>query len=148
MAKRRQYLFVCTNRRPDGSPRGSCAARGSEGIFQAIRHGLLERGLAKTEARVCQSSCLDLCDEGPIVLVEPEQLLDPSFRGVQALLRLAREFHPTLEQIERVLQRQITLLQSFHDGSQLTHQHLEALDLWLRGLGGRWCLFRTPDASA
>ncbi len=88
MAKRRQYLFVCTNRRPDGSPRGSCAARGSEGIFQAIRHGLVERGLAKTEARVCQSSCLDLCDEGPIVLVEPEHRV---YTGV------------TLEQVPRIL---------------------------------------------
>ena len=30
------------------------------------------RGLAKLEARVCTSSCLDQCDTGVTVLVEPD----------------------------------------------------------------------------
>lgn len=74
MAERKRYLFVCTNRRPDGAPKPSCAARGSEEIHAAIKKQLGARGLAITEARACTSSCLDVCNAGPTILVEPDQL--------------------------------------------------------------------------
>jgi (2Fe-2S) ferredoxin len=72
MGQRRRYLFVCTNRRPDDNPKGSCAAKGSEAVHQALKVGLFERGLAKVEARVCTASCLDQCATGVSVLVEPD----------------------------------------------------------------------------
>jgi (2Fe-2S) ferredoxin len=72
MSQRRRYLFVCTNRRPDDNPKGSCAAKGSEAIQQALKLALAERGLAKLEARACTSSCLDQCAAGVSILVEPD----------------------------------------------------------------------------
>ena len=72
MPLRQHYLFVCTNLRPEGNPKGSCAAKGSEGVHQALKMELFSKGLAKTEARVCTSSCLDQCSSGVSVLVEPE----------------------------------------------------------------------------
>lgn len=75
MPLRRQYLMVCMNRRPDGSPKGSCAERGSEGIYQALRAALKERGLARVEARAVSCSCLDACFTGPSILVEPDHVL-------------------------------------------------------------------------
>ena len=72
MPQRRCYLFVCTNRRPDDNPKGSCAAKGSEGVHQALKVELFKRGLAKLEARVCTASCLDQCATGVTVLVEPD----------------------------------------------------------------------------
>jgi (2Fe-2S) ferredoxin len=72
MPQRRRYLFVCTNRRPDDNPRGSCAAKGSEAIHQALKVALSEKGLARIEARACMSSCLDQCVAGVTVLVEPD----------------------------------------------------------------------------
>lgn len=75
MALRRQYLSVCLNRRPDGSPKGSCAERGSEDIYKALRAALKERGLARVEARAVSCSCLDACVTGPSILVEPDHVM-------------------------------------------------------------------------
>jgi (2Fe-2S) ferredoxin len=72
MPQRQHYLFVCTNRRPDDNPKGSCAAKGSEAVHQALKVELFQRGLAKVEARVCTASCLDQCETGVSVLVEPD----------------------------------------------------------------------------
>ena len=65
-------LFVCVNRRPDGVPKGSCAARGSEEVYRTLKAALKERGLAATEVRACSSSCLDTCWVGPTIAVEPD----------------------------------------------------------------------------
>jgi (2Fe-2S) ferredoxin len=70
--KRKRYLFVCINRRADDNPKGCCAAKGSEEIYQALKAELAARGLAKLEARACTSSCLDQCATGVTVLVEPD----------------------------------------------------------------------------
>jgi (2Fe-2S) ferredoxin len=72
MAKRRRYLFVCINRRPDGTPKGSCAARGSLELHAKLKALLAERGLAQTEVRACTSSCLDTCWAGPTIAVMPD----------------------------------------------------------------------------
>ncbi len=72
MAKRKRYLFVCVNRRPDGAPKGSCAARGSEALHARLKEMLKERGFAQTEVRACHSSCLDTCWVGPTIAVEPD----------------------------------------------------------------------------
>jgi (2Fe-2S) ferredoxin len=70
--QRKRYLFVCVNRRPDGVPKGSCAARGSVEIHDALKAALKETGLAKLEARACTASCLDVCWAGPVIAVEPD----------------------------------------------------------------------------
>jgi (2Fe-2S) ferredoxin len=72
MPQRRRYLFVCINRRPDDNPKGCCAAKGSEEVYKALKAEVAARGLAKLEARVCTSSCLDQCATGITVLVEPD----------------------------------------------------------------------------
>ena len=72
MPQRKRYLFVCVNRRPDGTPKGSCAARGAEALQVRLKELLKERGLAGTEVRACTSSCLDTCWAGPTIAVEPD----------------------------------------------------------------------------
>ena len=72
MAKRKRYLFVCVNRRPDGTPKGSCAARGAVELHAKLKTLLKERGLADHEVRACTSSCLDTCWVGPTIAVEPD----------------------------------------------------------------------------
>jgi hypothetical protein len=101
MPFRKQYLFVCTNRRADGHPKGSCAEKGSEALVASLKEALLRRGIQKEVARACASSCLDLCENGIAVLHEPlhvayggvtlgdvEALADATARG-QVLRRLA-----------------------------------------------------------
>jgi (2Fe-2S) ferredoxin len=74
MPHRQRYLFVCTNRRPDGHPKGSCAEKGSEAIVPALKEALAQRGVAKDVVRACSSSCLDLCESGISVVQEPEHV--------------------------------------------------------------------------
>ncbi|MEY2519229.1 MAG: hypothetical protein QOF24_988 [Verrucomicrobiota bacterium] len=71
MPQRQQYFFVCTNRRADDHEKGSCAVRGSEELRAALKDQVAARGLAKVEARICASSCLDQCSSGICILVEP-----------------------------------------------------------------------------
>ena len=73
MPFRERYLFVCTNRRPDGHPTGSCAQKGSEDVVSRLKAALAAGG-ARSLVRACASSCLDLCESGVIVLQEPEHV--------------------------------------------------------------------------
>jgi (2Fe-2S) ferredoxin len=70
--QRKRYLFVCVNRRAEDNPKGCCAAKDSEQVYKALKEEIAARGLAKLEARVCTSSCLDQCETGVTVLVEPD----------------------------------------------------------------------------
>lgn len=72
MPQRERYLFVCTNCRADDDPRGSCAARGSTEVRQALKEQLAAAGLASLKARACSSGCLDQCASGVTILVEPD----------------------------------------------------------------------------
>jgi (2Fe-2S) ferredoxin len=75
MAQRKRYLFVCINRRPDGTPKGSCAVRGAEAVHTRLKGLLKERRMADTEVRACTSSCLDVCWVGPAIAVEPDHFV-------------------------------------------------------------------------
>jgi (2Fe-2S) ferredoxin len=70
--QRKRYLFVCINRRADDNPKGCCASKDSEEVYKTLKAEVAARGLAKLEARVCTSSCLDQCESGVTVLVEPD----------------------------------------------------------------------------
>ncbi len=64
------HVFVCTNRRPDGHPKGSCAERGSEKLRDYMKVRAKELGLAKV--RINAAGCLDRCEAGPCIVVYPE----------------------------------------------------------------------------
>jgi (2Fe-2S) ferredoxin len=70
--QRKRYLFVCINRRGEDNPKGCCATKDSDEVYKALKAEVAARGLAKLEARVCTSSCLDQCDTGVTILVEPD----------------------------------------------------------------------------
>jgi len=70
--QRKHYLFVCINGRAADNPKGCCALKDSEEVYRALKAEVAARGLAKLEGRVCTSSCLDQCDTGVTVLVEPD----------------------------------------------------------------------------
>ena len=74
MPHRERYFFICTNRREEGNPKGSCAQKGSEELLKRLKGALLERGLAKT-VRACSSGCLDLCEFGASIVLEPDHVV-------------------------------------------------------------------------
>jgi len=66
----RVHIFVCCNRRPDGHPRGSCAARGSEALRDYMKARAKE--LRIPGIRVNQAGCLERCEFGPSMVIYPE----------------------------------------------------------------------------
>lgn len=65
-----RHVFVCTNRRPDGSPRGCCASKGSEELRLALKKELDAQDLRNV--RINTAGCLDACERGMAVVVYPE----------------------------------------------------------------------------
>ncbi|WP_207485335.1 (2Fe-2S) ferredoxin domain-containing protein [Arenibaculum pallidiluteum] len=69
------HVFCCTNQRPAGHPRGSCAARGSERLRDYMKARAKELGLEgriRGRMRVNSAGCLDRCELGPIMVIYPE----------------------------------------------------------------------------
>jgi (2Fe-2S) ferredoxin len=73
MPHRERYLFVCINRRPDGDAKGSCAEKGSEKIADDLKAAINKLGAGK-KIRACRASCLDLCESGVSIVVEPDHI--------------------------------------------------------------------------
>ena len=73
MPQRERYLWICINERPPENPKGSCAAKGSKELQEALKKGIATRGL-RLKVRACESSCLDLCWVGPSIAVMPDQV--------------------------------------------------------------------------
>lgn len=67
-----RHVFVCTNRRAEGDPKGSCAARGGDAVKDALKAEVHARGL-KGRVRANAAGCLDQCAHGCALVVYPEQ---------------------------------------------------------------------------
>ena len=66
----RLHVFACTNRRPDGHQRGSCAAAEGEKLRNYLKVRAKELGLA--DVRINAAGCLDRCELGPVLVIYPE----------------------------------------------------------------------------
>ena len=68
-----RHVFICTNRRDPGNPKGCCAEKGAEKIRETFKKEIAERGL-RGRIRANAAGCLDQCARGPTVVVYPEQV--------------------------------------------------------------------------
>ena len=66
----RCHVFVCTNERPAGHPRGCCKHKGSEKLRDYMKARAKELGLKGV--RVNTAGCLDRCELGPTMVIYPE----------------------------------------------------------------------------
>jgi (2Fe-2S) ferredoxin len=64
------HVFVCTNERPAGHPRGCCKAKGSEKLRDYMKARAKELGLK--DVRINSAGCLDRCELGPTMVIYPE----------------------------------------------------------------------------
>ena len=78
MTKPEKHVFVCSQTRPEGHPRGCCMQKGGNDLIQAFWKELQQRNLFDKIA-VTYSGCLGPCDNGPNVVVYPEGVL---YRGL------------------------------------------------------------------
>ena len=71
MSYYRYHVFMCTNRREDGSQ--CCAQCGAEELRDHLKRRTKELGIAGQGAvRINAAGCLDRCAEGPIMVVYPD----------------------------------------------------------------------------
>ena len=66
-----KHIFICTNKRIEGHPRGCCDPSGNEEMQKVFKKKLAERGL-KGKVRANRAGCLDQCEHGPNMVVYPE----------------------------------------------------------------------------
>jgi (2Fe-2S) ferredoxin len=71
MPKFEKHIFICTNQRPEGHPRGSCNPTGQEELQKLFKKKLAEHGIRNT-VRANKAGCLDQCEHGPTVVVYPD----------------------------------------------------------------------------
>ena len=73
MASFTHHIFVCCNRREPGSVRGCCDPDASESLRMAFKMALQRRNLGPT-VRANKAGCLDQCEQGPTVVIYPQQI--------------------------------------------------------------------------
>ncbi|MBV9863565.1 MAG: (2Fe-2S) ferredoxin domain-containing protein [Alphaproteobacteria bacterium] len=70
-----RHIFMCTNTRTEGHPRGSCSARalGAGGV-EKLRGYMREKAkqLGIENIRCNAAGCLDRCELGPNMVIYPE----------------------------------------------------------------------------
>ena len=65
----KSHIFVCTNQRPAGHPKGSCAEKGSEKLRNYMKVRAKELGVS---GRVNSAGCMERCELGPVMVIYPE----------------------------------------------------------------------------
>ncbi len=64
------HVFCCTNVRPEGHPRGSCARKNAVELRNYMKDKAKEMGLK--EVRINTAGCLDRCELGPTMVIYPD----------------------------------------------------------------------------
>jgi len=73
MSYYRHHVFFCCNQR-EGSERVCCNNKGASKLRDYAKQRVKELDLAgKGQVRINQAGCLDRCEEGPCIVVYPEE---------------------------------------------------------------------------
>jgi len=67
------YIFKCQQSAPPGMPKPSCVKQDdpeSQQLFQHMAQTLMQKGIIATVTPI-QTGCLNRCQQGPVMLVEP-----------------------------------------------------------------------------
>ena len=67
------YIFKCQQSAPPGMPKPSCVKQNdpeSQQLFQHLAQVLMQKGIIATVSPI-QTGCLNRCQQGPVMLVEP-----------------------------------------------------------------------------
>lgn len=74
MSKPQKHVFVCTQNRPQGHPRGACSQKGCSAVFDEFMKQMQQRNLWE-KISVTYSGCLGPCSQGTSVVVYPEAVM-------------------------------------------------------------------------
>ena len=71
MKKPKYHFFLCNSYRANGEPQGVCNKKGAADLLQYLQGEVSDRGI---DATVSTTSCLNVCEVGPILVVYPNEL--------------------------------------------------------------------------
>lgn len=74
MPRPEKHVFICTQNRPQGHPRGSCMSSGCGAVMNEFMNQIQSRNLFEKIA-LTNTGCLGPCGVGPSVLVYPDGVL-------------------------------------------------------------------------
>lgn len=101
------YILKCQQSTPPGMPKPSCVTPQSQDLFQHLAQVLMQKGIMGTVQPI-QTSCLNRCNVGPIMLVEPGHFLYTNL---------------TKEKVERIIDEHIV-------GGNVVSEYLIPDELW------------------
>jgi len=64
------HVFLCSQQRPPGHPRGSCLGSGGQRLWERLNLQVQRRQLASVS--LVSTTCLGFCHAGPLFVVYPE----------------------------------------------------------------------------
>ncbi len=68
------YIFKCQQSAPPGMPKPSCVRPDNQDLFQHLAQTLMQKGIIGTVQPI-QTGCLNRCNVGPVMLVEPGHVM-------------------------------------------------------------------------
>lgn len=69
MHKPQHHFFLCNSFRLNGEAQGVCRRKGSADLLQYLQDEIADRGI---DAIVSTTSCLNVCEKGPVLVIYPE----------------------------------------------------------------------------
>ncbi len=104
------YIFKCQQSAPPGMPKPSCVSQNnpeSQQLMQHLSQTLMQKGIIGTVQPI-QTSCLNRCQQGPVILVEPGHTMYVSL---------------TKEKIDRIIDEHII-------GGNVVNEYVIADEMW------------------
>jgi len=101
------YIFKCQQSSPPGMPKPSCVNAQTQDVFQHMAQSLMQKGIIGTVQPI-QTSCLNRCNAGPVMLVEPGHVM---YAGL------------TKEKIDRIIDEHIM-------GGNVVQEYVITDELW------------------
>lgn len=71
MKKPEHHILVCNSYRVSGEAQGFCNKNGSADFIQYIMEECSDRGI---DAAVSSTACLNVCAQGPVMVIHPQNL--------------------------------------------------------------------------
>jgi len=67
-----KIIFVCTNLRADGER--ACCMNGGGGALRDTLKAMVKARQLRSKVRVSQSGCMDKCEDGPNIMIFPDNV--------------------------------------------------------------------------
>ena len=83
MDKPKHHIFVCASFRASGDPQGVCHKKGAGEFLPYIENEIIDRGL--TDIIVSSCGCLKGCDDGPVMVIYPDNIWYGNVQGEEAI---------------------------------------------------------------